>query len=142
MRVSHSARATHSPLFSSFLLQPPCMIPCSESVCTRGTLADFYIFFSGTAHPPVLPLEVPISRIAPRTPARRVSEESEDALPLLSNLLPIIAVHVPLQTYLELNAIIIVYLYDCSFRIMHDPEFSILVFVGGSLNRCMHRVLP
>jgi hypothetical protein len=45
--------------------------------------------------------QVPISWLAPRTPARHILE---DALPLLFNSLPILP-HLPLQTYLDFNGI-------------------------------------
>ena len=87
------------------------MIPCCESVCTRRTLAGLSFFFSGTAYPPVCFHHRSFDlRLALRTPARQVFEESESALPLLSNSLPILA-NVPLQTHLDFNAIIIVYPY-------------------------------
>jgi hypothetical protein len=98
MWVSRSARAIHSP---SFLLPLPCMVPCCESVRTRTTLSIPSYFFQTPGYPLDCchrgRAQFPISRLAPRTPARHALE---DALPLLSNSLLNLA-HIPLHIFIS-----------------------------------------
>jgi hypothetical protein len=74
-----------------FLIHLPCMVQCCENVCARKTLAnpsfsfqtpDYLLVCCHCGH-----AQVAISWLAPRTPVRHVLE---DALPLLSNSLPIL----------------------------------------------------
>jgi hypothetical protein len=55
-------------------LPPPCMVSCCKSVCPQRTFANPFSFFSDTGCPLACrhpsPAHVPISRLAPRTPAR------------------------------------------------------------------------
>jgi hypothetical protein len=74
------------------LLNPlPCMVLCCENVCARRTLANPSFSFQTPDYPLVCchcgHAQVAISWLAPRTPVRHVLE---DALPLLSNSLPIL----------------------------------------------------
>jgi hypothetical protein len=114
------------------------MISCCESVCTRRTLADPSFFFSRTGYPLVCchrgRAQVPISLLAPRTPALHVLE---DALPLVSNSLLAIAL-VPLKTYLDFNAICMSFLRRVGvFESCVTPDISILVFVSGADASCI-----
>jgi hypothetical protein len=81
------------------------LVSCCDCICGRRTLTNSSLFFSGTRYPLVCchrgRAQVPISWLAPRTPARHILE---DALPLLFNSLPILP-HVSLQTYLDFNSI-------------------------------------
>jgi hypothetical protein len=74
-----------------FLLPLPCMVLCCENLCARKTLANPSFFFQTPDYPLVCchcgHAQVAISWLAPRTPVRHVLE---DALPLLSNSLPIL----------------------------------------------------
>ena len=85
------------PVFSflphlPFLIPFPCMVLCCEYVCARKTLANPSFFFQTPDYPLVCchcgHAQVAISRLAPRTPVRHVLD---DALPLLSNSLLILA---------------------------------------------------
>ena len=95
-RVSSSDPSSQSPVFilpffpsSSFFRFRACipMVPCCESVCDRGTLATLF----PSSQTPDCPLaccyrdtaKIPISRLAPRTPARPVGV-LENAHPLLA----------------------------------------------------------
>jgi hypothetical protein len=79
-RVSSNAGAP-TPSFP-FLL--PCMVPCCESVCDRWTLANTFFFFPDTGCPLACryrdTAKVPISRLAPRTPARPVLQNAHPFL--------------------------------------------------------------
>ena len=89
-RVSSNAGAPPLitlPILFIFLLPLPCvMVPCCESVCDRSTLTDPVFFFPDTGCPPARrhrgAAKVPISRLAPRTPARPVLENAPPFLPV------------------------------------------------------------
>ena len=73
----------------SILFPRPCMVPCCKSVCDQCTLTYPFFFFPGTECPlACMPLlyhdtaKVPISRLAPRTPARPVLENAHPSLPV------------------------------------------------------------
>ncbi|KAI0268928.1 hypothetical protein BGY98DRAFT_324600 [Russula aff. rugulosa BPL654] len=85
-RVSSSAVAIPlPPLFSHFFL--PHMVPWyCESICDRRTLANAFFVFPDTRCPLACryhdTAKVPISRLAPRTPARPELQNTHSILPM------------------------------------------------------------
>jgi len=130
MWVSPSACAHHSPSFPFFPSSFCCSVwsraaKASSLVFGGLSLAVLSLFRHGMPTTTTAAAEIRSPGLQPRTPARRVLG---DALPLLSNSLVVLA-HVPHQTYLDFNAIILV----CDDRRPVPLDLCEIIMTGSSL---------